>query len=39
MDGSQYVRGADIVVRVLPIGWVADDDHGFGFRPNAVQGE
>jgi hypothetical protein len=40
MDGSQFVRGGDIVaVRVVPVGWVADDDHGVGFGLTAVQGE
>jgi hypothetical protein len=40
MDGSQYVRGGDIVsVRVVPVGWVADEDHGVGFGLTAVAGE
>jgi hypothetical protein len=39
MDGSQFVRGGDIVaVRVVPVGWVADEDHGVGFGLTAVEG-
>jgi hypothetical protein len=40
MDGSQYGRGGDIVaIGVVPVGWVADDDHGAGFGLSTVQGE
>ena len=40
MDGSQLVRGGDIVaVGVVPVGRVADEDHGVGFGLTAVQGE
>jgi hypothetical protein len=40
MDGAQLVRGGDIVaVRVVPVGSVAEDDHGIGFGLTAVQGE
>jgi hypothetical protein len=40
MDGSQLVRGGDIVaVRVVPVSSVADEDHGVGFGLTAVEGQ
>jgi hypothetical protein len=39
MDGSQLIRGVDIVsIRVVPLG-VTPDDHGVGFGLTAVEGE
>jgi hypothetical protein len=39
MDGSQLIRGVDIVaIRVVPVG-VTPDDHGVGFGLTAVEGE
>jgi hypothetical protein len=40
MDGSQLVRGVDIVaIRVVPVAVTADADHGVGFGLVAAEGE